>query len=175
MPHPPKVSPSLSAVLIKIPFYPCAPLPMCPINQIVKKMSSCEKDVKLSKRCQRVKHMDYGRGLQKKKKKNWHNEVHRYWGQFWHHIRWWPKTLKMYIESIFWPILMTFIFDIEIDVNMYECHCVNLFLVWTSSIVQMFDFLTFDIFLTNLTSFPPKFNILKNWFILKKKNWSLYK
>ena len=62
--------------------------------QVVKKMSSCLKDVK----CQKVKHMDYGGGSQKK---NWHNEVHTYWRQFWHHIWWWPKTLKMCIESVF--------------------------------------------------------------------------
>ena len=42
-------------------------LPMCPIAHVsccpyVKKMSSCQKDVK----CQQVKHMDYGGGSQKK-------------------------------------------------------------------------------------------------------------
>ena len=57
----------------------------------------------------------------------------------------------------FWPILVTFIFDIKIDVNMCEPHYVNFFL-WTSSIVHVFDFFIFDIFLTiwhlfdNLTS-----------------------
>ena len=35
--------------------------------QVVKKTSSCQKDVKLSKRCQIVKHLDYGGGSQKKK------------------------------------------------------------------------------------------------------------
>ena len=52
------------------------PLPMCPIAhmskkdvklskrcQVVKKMSSCQKDVK----CQKVEHMDYGGGSQKNK------------------------------------------------------------------------------------------------------------
>ena len=34
--------------------------------QFDKKMSNCQKDVK----CQKVKHMDYGGGSQKKKKKN---------------------------------------------------------------------------------------------------------
>ena len=42
------------------------------ISQVVKKMSSCQKDVK----CQKVKHMDYGGSSQKKI--NWHNEVHTY-------------------------------------------------------------------------------------------------
>ena len=32
------------------------------ISQVVKKMSSCQKDVK----CQKVKHLDYGGGSQKK-------------------------------------------------------------------------------------------------------------
>ena len=45
-------------------------------------MSNCQKDVK----CQKVKHIDYGGGSQKKI--NWHNEVHTYWHQFWHHIFW---------------------------------------------------------------------------------------
>ena len=41
-------------------------LPMCPIAHVphcscVKKMSSCQKDVK----CQKVKYMDYGRDSQK--------------------------------------------------------------------------------------------------------------
>ena len=69
----PQGPPSVSAVLTKIPFThvprcPCAPLPMCLIAhvskrcQVVKKMSSCQKDVK----CQKVKHMDYGGGSQKK-------------------------------------------------------------------------------------------------------------
>ena len=50
-----------------MPHCPCAPLPMCHIAnlskrcQAVKKMSSCQKDVK----CQKVKHMDYGGGSQK--------------------------------------------------------------------------------------------------------------
>ena len=44
---------------------------------------------------------------------------------------------------------MTFISDVKIDINMCEPHYVNLFFfVWTSSIVQMFNYLTFDIFLT---------------------------
>ena len=38
--------------------------------------------------------------------------------------------------------------DIRIDVNICEPHYVNLFFLWTSSIVQMLVFITFDIFLT---------------------------
>ena len=62
-------APSLSAVLIKIPLYPCGTLLMCQkvknmwsYQKDVKKMSSCQKDVK----CEKVKHMDYGGGSQKK-------------------------------------------------------------------------------------------------------------
>ena len=51
-------------------------------------------------------------------------------------------------RKCFWTILVTFIFDVKIDVNMCEPHYVNLFFLWTSSIVCVFDFLTFDIFLT---------------------------
>ena len=48
-----------------------------------------------------------------------------------------------------WAILLTFIFDIKIDINICEPHYVNLlFFLWTSSIVCMFDFLIFDIFST---------------------------
>ena len=51
-------------------------------------------------------------------------------------------------RKCFWTILVTFIFDVKIDVNMCEPHYVNYFFLWTSSIVCVFDFLTFDIFLT---------------------------
>ena len=51
-------------------------------------------------------------------------------------------------RKCFWTILVTYIFDVKIDINMCEPHYVNLFFVWTSSIVCVFDFLTFDIFLT---------------------------
>ena len=51
-------------------------------------------------------------------------------------------------RKYFWAILLTFIFDVKIDINICEPHYVNLFFLWTSSIVCMFDFLIFDIFLT---------------------------
>ena len=62
-------------------------------------------------------------------------------------------------RKCFWTILVTFIFDVKIDIKMCEPDYVNLFFLWTSSIVCVFDFLTFDIFLTfwhlfyTLTSF----------------------
>ena len=43
-----------------VPHWPCVKkLKIC---EVIKKMSSCQKDVK----CQKVKHMDYGGGSQKK-------------------------------------------------------------------------------------------------------------
>ena len=93
------------------------------------------------------------------KKINWHNEVHTYWRQFWHQIWRSPKLFKntfyAHFEGFWWP---SYVMS-KIDVNMCEPHYVNLFFLWTSSIVYVFDFLTFDIFLTiwhlfdNLTSF----------------------
>ena len=62
-------APSLSSVLTIIPICPHFPLSICQKRcQVVKKMSSYQKDVKLSKRCQmsKVKHLDYGGGSQKK-------------------------------------------------------------------------------------------------------------
>ena len=82
-----------------------------------------------------------------KKIKLTYNEVHTYWRKFWCHKWWSLKTLKMFIESIFgqfwWPSYLT---------SKFTSICVNLimsiFFLWTSSIVHMFDYLTFYIFLT---------------------------
>ena len=67
-------------------------------------------------------------------------------------------------RKYFWAILITFICDIKIDINMCEPHYVYLFFLWTSSIVQVFDYLAIDIFLTiNLFEDQhtlPKWNIL---------------
>ena len=45
------------------------------------------------------------------KKNYWHYEVDTYWHQFWCHIWWWPKTLKLCIESVseqfWWPSYLT--------------------------------------------------------------------
>ena len=154
-----------------VPNWPCAPSPMCPIPRgtsslsliltmipicpcpiahahMSRKMSSCQKDVKLSKRCQMSKSQTHGLWRRFTKKINSHNEVHTYWCRFWCHIWWWPKTVKMCIESVFvqfwWPSYLT---------SKLTSICVNLimwisFFLWTSSIVCVFDFLTFDIFLT---------------------------
>ena len=164
VPHPPRYLISIFNINHDTPLpmshCPCVLLPICP-----RKMLSCQKDVKLSKRCQVVKKMSNVKKSntwtmeEVHKKINWHNEVHTYWRQFWRHIWWWPKNPQNVHRKCFRTILVTFIFDVKIDVNMCEPHYVNLFFLWTSSIVHVFDFLTFDIFLTNchlfdiLTSF----------------------
>ena len=80
----PQGAPSLSSdTHTMIPICPHFPLPICQKRcQVVKKMSSYQKDVKLSKscqvikkmsscqkdvKCQKVKHIDYGRDSQKNK------------------------------------------------------------------------------------------------------------
>ena len=69
------------------------------------------------------------------------------------------KIVQKHFLCTFWGFLVTIIYNIKIDISMCEPHYVNLFFLWTSSIVHVFDFLTFDIFLTtwhlfdNLTSF----------------------
>ena len=153
VPHPPthpQGPPSLSAVLTNKPF---THVPMCPIAHVphyscVKKMSSCQKDVKLSKRSQMSKNQTHRLWRRFTKKINWHNEVHTYWRQFWHQIWRSPKLFKntfyAHFEGFWWSSYVTS----KIDINMCEPHYVNLFFLWTSSIVYVFDYLTFDIFLT---------------------------
>ena len=64
VPHPLR-SPICICSISQDTIYPCAPLPMCPIAHVphcscVKKMSSCQKDVNLSKRCQMSKSQTHG-------------------------------------------------------------------------------------------------------------------
>ena len=54
------------------------PLPMCPIAHMSKNMSSYQKDVKLSKRCQMSKGQTHGLWRRLTKKINSHNEIHTY-------------------------------------------------------------------------------------------------
>ena len=63
VPHP-QGPPSVSAVLTKVPFTMC-PIAHVPHCSCVKKMSGCQKDVKLSKRCQMSK-----------------SQTHRLWRRF---------------------------------------------------------------------------------------------
>ena len=94
-------------------------------------------------------------------KKNWHNEVQTYWHQFWHHIWWSPKTLKMCIESVFgqfwWPsylmsklmsICVKLIISISFFVNFLHSPHVWLFDIW-----HLFD---------NLTSFLTTWHLFDN-------------
>ena len=127
------------------------------------------KDVNLSKRCQMSNSETCG--LWKRfTKKNGHNEVHRYWCQFWRQISRSSKLPKNYFLWTFWGFLVTIICDVKIDINIYEPHYVDLFLlvnllhsptVWLFDIFftiwHLFDILTsywhFDIFWDILTSF----------------------
>ena len=58
------------------------------------------------------------------------------------------KIVQKHFLCTFWGFLVTIICDVKIDISMCKPH-VNLFFLWTSSTVHVFDFLTFDI----LTSF----------------------
>ena len=133
----------------------CTPWPhLGPIQvmcQNVKKMSSCQKDVKLSKRYQMSKIQTPRLWRRFTKELNWHNEVHRYWCQFWCHKWWSLKTLKMFIESIFgqfwWPSYLTSkLMSIFVNLIMSIYFFVNLLHspdVWLFDIWHLFDNLTF--------------------------------
>ena len=58
------------------------------------------------------------------------------------------KIVQKHFLCTFLKVLVTIICDVKIDINICEPPYVNLFFLWTSSIVHVFDFLTFDIFLT---------------------------
>ena len=141
----PQGAPSLSSVLTRIPICPRVPLPICPKRcKVVKKMSNLKKSNTWT--------------MEEVHKKMNSHEVHTYWYQFWHHIWWWPKTLKICIESVFeqfwWPsystskltsICVNLIMWIYFFVNLLHSLCVSLFDIW-----HLFDILTsfwhFDIF-----------------------------
>ena len=150
-----------------VPHYPCAPLAMCPIihvskrRQVVKKTSNCQKDVKLSKRCQMSNNQTHRLWRRFTKKINWHNEVHTHWHQFLMSHMMVTKNPQNGHRKCFWGFLVTIICDVKIDVNVCEPHYVNLFFfvnllhslcVWFFDIWHLFDNLTsfwqFDIFLT---------------------------
>ena len=113
--------------------------------QIVKKMSNCQKDVK----CQKIKHIDYGGGSQKKLidiMRFTHFDIN-----FWCRICWSLKTLKMCIESVLNNFGDLHIWRQNWRQYVWTSLC-QLFFLWTSSLVYVFDFLTsfwqLDIFLT---------------------------
>ena len=70
------------------------------------------------------------------------------------------KIVQKHFLCTFWGFLVTIIWDVKIDVNMCEPHYVNLFFLWTSSIVHVFYFWhLFD----NLTSFWQLDIFLTTW------------
>ena len=63
-------------------------------------------------------------------------------------LRWNMKIIENAPKHIlwsFWRFSVTIISDIKIDVRVCEPHCGKLKFLWTSFIVNIFDFLTFDI------------------------------
>ena len=118
-------------------------------SQNIKKMSSCQKNVK----CQKIKHLDYGGGSQKIKLTQWGSQILTSILMSQMMV---TKNPQNVLRKYFWAILMMFISD---DINMCEPHYVNLFFLWTSSIVQMFDYLTsfwqLDILTHNLNHLSP--------------------
>ena len=122
--------------------------------QNVKKMSNCQKDVKLTN-VKKVKSLDYEGGSQKII--NWHNKVYRYWCQVWRQIWRSPKlsrnTFYAHFEGIWLPSYV---------ISKLASICVNLimsiYFLWTSHSPgiwffdnrHLFDNLTlFDILLPN--------------------------
>ena len=55
------------------------------------------------------------------------------------------ENLQKLHKICFGAFLMIFIFHLKIDLIVCEPHCVKLNFLCTSSIVKVFDFLTFDI------------------------------
>ena len=140
-------SPSICGVLTTLTHVPHCPCAHCPC---VKKMSSCQKDVKLSKRCLMSK-----------------SQTHRLWRRFIKKNKLTSiLTSNMKVTKIvqkhflypFWGFLVTIICDVKIDVNMWTSLCQNIFFVnlfhslcvWLFDIWHLFDNLTsfwhFDIF-----------------------------
>ena len=114
---------------------------------------------KMSKRCQMSKNQTHRLWRRFTKKINSHNEVHTYWCQFWRQIwrstKLFKNTFYAHFEGFWSPLYV---------MSKLTSICVNLimsiyFFLWNFFIVNVFDFLTFNIFLTtwhlfdNLTSF----------------------
>ena len=145
-----------------MPHCPYAPSPLFPwvmghIGDGAAKcqmMSSCQKDVY----CQK----NQIPGLWKVHKKiNWHNEINTLTSILKSHMMV-TKNPQSVHRKYFRAILVTFIFDVKLDINICKPYYVNLLFLWTSFIVQRFDFFDIcqlDIFLTiwhlfdNLTFF----------------------
>ena len=114
----------------------------------VKKMSNCQKDVKLTN-VKKVKSLDYEGGSQKII--NWHNKVYRYWCQVWHQIWRSPKlsrnTFCVHFEGLWLPSYV---------ISKLMSICVNLimsiYFLWTFHSPGIWFFDNRHLFY-NLTSF----------------------
>ena len=97
----------------------------------------------------------------------WISYVHIYWHPFLYHI-WWSQKPTTFSRKVFWPILMTFICDVKIEVNMCESHYINLFFFvnllhspWFFKIWHLFDNLTsFGILTDYLNHLSPYRTVL---------------
>ena len=147
-----------------MPHCPYAPSPLFPwvmghIGDLAAKcqmMSSCQKDVY----CQKIKYLDYGK-FTKNKLTSWGSHILT--SILISHMMV-TKNPQSVHRKYFWTILVTFIFDIKLDINICKPCYVNLlffvnllhgpeiWLLWHLSIWHLFDNLTsfwqFDIFLT---------------------------
>ena len=160
-----------------VPYYPCAlppryPISVCNINHPFTHVPHCpcatllmcQKDVRLSKRCQIVKKMSNVKSQTHRlwrrftKKINWHNEVHTYWHQFWRQIWRSPKLFKntfyahfesfwspSYVTSKLTSICVNLIMSIYFFVKLLHSLC-----VWLFDTLRLFD---------NLTSFWHMSNV----------------
>ena len=134
-------APSVSSVLTMIPICLHFPLPICQKRcQVVKKISN-------------VKKSNTWTMEEVHKKINSHNEVHTYWCQFWCYIWWWPKNLKMCIESVFeqfWlpSYLTSKLTSICVNLIMWIYFFVNLLHSLCLTFWHLTSFWHFDIFLT---------------------------
>ena len=87
--------------------------------------------------------------LRRSTKKPWHNQVHT-WGQFWCHISWSSKILKMFIKYVFSQFWWSSYVTSKLTSLIGETHCVKGFfvnllpglVVWLFDISHLFDNLT---------------------------------
>ena len=122
-------------------------------------MSSCQKDVN----CQKIKYLDYGK-FTKNKLTKWGSHI--LMSILISHMMV-TKNSQSVHRKYFWAILMTFIFDFKLGINICKPHYVNLLFfvnllhspeIWHFSTWHLFDNLTsywhFGIFL-NLNPLGP--------------------
>ena len=73
--------------------------------------------------CQKIKQLNYAWGLEKR---NRHEGVSSQCCQFSGQIWWILKKLQKLHKMCFWAILVTFIFDLKIDLIDFESHHINI-------------------------------------------------